>query len=80
VAAAACAARLADPEVGAAFAIGLTFLGEVRRTGAFLVDFFPTLLVFPTVLAFVPVAAFATRVFFRFALAVRLAFISSSHS
>jgi hypothetical protein len=50
----------------AAFAVGLAFLGDARRTGAFFAGFFLTVVVFLRV-------ASLTGVFFRFALVLRLA-------
>jgi hypothetical protein len=51
----------------AAFAVGLAFLGDARRTGAFFAGFFLTVVVFPRVAAL-------TGVFFRFGLVLPLAF------
>jgi hypothetical protein len=52
----------------AAFAIGLAFLGDTRRRGAFFADFFLIVLGFLTVVVFLRVAALVTGVFLRFAL------------
>ena len=52
----------------AALAVGLAFLGDARRTGAFFTGFFLTVLVF------LRVAALVTRGFLRVALVLLLAF------
>jgi hypothetical protein len=58
----------------AAFAVGLAFLGDARRTGAFFAGFFLIVLVFLAVVVFLRVAAFVTGVFLRFVLVLPLAF------
>jgi hypothetical protein len=58
----------------AAFAVGLAFLGDARRTGAFFAGFFLMVLVFLTVVVFLRVAALEARVFLRLALSLPLAF------
>ena len=66
VAATGCAGGLGGVGLTAAFAVGLAFLGDARRTGAFFAGFFLTVVVFLRV-------ASLTGVFFRFALVLRLA-------
>ena len=65
----------------AAFAVGLAFSGDARRTGAFFAGFFLIVLVFLTVVVFLRAAALVTGVFLRFALVTdrgcRLGFVSS---
>src|SRR5205807_2797015 len=58
----------------AAFAVGLAFRGDARRTGAFFAGLFLVVLAFLAVAVFFRVAALATGVFLRFALALPLAF------
>jgi len=69
-----CAGGLAGVGLTAAFAVGLAFLGDARRTGAFFAGFFLMVLVFLTVVVFLRVAALEAGVFLRFALSLPLAF------
>ena len=63
-----CAGGLTGVGLTAAFAVGLAFLGDARRTGAFFAGFFLAVLVF------LRVAALVTGVLLRFALVLPLAF------
>jgi hypothetical protein len=67
VAAAGFAGGLAGLGLTAAFAVGVAFLGDERRTNAFFAGFFLAVAVFPRVVALV-------RDFLRFALVLPLAF------
>ena len=62
-----------DPD-HVARAVGLAFLGDARRTGAFFAGFFLMVLVFLTVVVFLRVAALEPGIFLRFALSLPLAF------
>jgi hypothetical protein len=62
-----CAGGLAGVGFTADLAVGLAFLGDARRTGAFLAGFFLTVVVFLRVAAL-------TGLCFRFAVALPLAF------
>jgi hypothetical protein len=59
----------------ATFAVGLAFLDDTRRTGAFFGAFFLIALVFLTAVAFLRLATLLTSVFLGFALPLRLAFV-----
>ena len=62
-----CAGGPAGVGSSAAFAVGLAFLGDARRTGAFFAGLFLTVVVLLRVVAL-------TGVFFRFVLVLPLAF------
>src|SRR2546428_644379 len=62
------AGRRAGVRLTAACAVGLAFLGDARRTGAFFAGFFLLVPGFPAVAVFLRLAALATGVFLRFAL------------
>ena len=74
------AAGLTGTGLTAAFAVGLAFLGDARRRGAFFADFFLIVLVFLTVLDCLRVAALVTGVFLRFALPFFLVAITTSRT
>jgi hypothetical protein len=69
-----CTGGLAGVGLTAAFAVGLAFFGDARRTDAFFAGFFLIVLVFLTVVVFLRVAALVAGVFLRFALVLPLAF------
>ena len=73
-----CAGGLTGVGLTAAFTVGLAFLGDARRSGAFFADFFLIVLVFLTVVAFLRVAALVTGVFLRLALPFLLVAITTS--
>ena len=69
------AGALAGVASTATLAVGLAFLDDTRRTGAFFGAFFLIALVFLTAVAFLRLATLLTSVFLRFALPLRLALV-----
>jgi hypothetical protein len=61
-----CAGGLAGVGLIAVFAVGLAFLDDTCRSGAFFAGFLLTALIFLTLLVFVRAAALVTRVAFAF--------------